>query len=292
MAVLERIPELACTACKGDLVETEFGLDCKTCHAHYDLIDDIPRMLGGDLIDFAEEIAVQDRVAVEYEAKRYQDPHAARYHAWWTEQMLSAVSTDGRVLDNGCGVGLLGDRVPAERLVGLDISSEMLVRASQSYDQLILGNSQELPLREASFDTVLARSLLHHLPKPELAVAEMQRVLRPGGEMVLVDTNASLISTIPRWIKYRGEHFSEEHQNLSRRRLTELLEPHFRIDTVRYFGYIAYPLVGFPDLVGVFRYVPMKSVATTTLMTIDNVLSKIPLIRSQGWAILIKGTRR
>lgn len=292
MGVLQRIPELVCTSCKGELVETDAGLDCKSCRAHYDLVDDIPRMLSGDLIGFAEEIAVQDRVAIEYEAKRYQDPHAQRYHGWWTDLMLSCVDTGGRILDNGCGIGLLGEKVASERVVGLDISSEMLSRASEHGDQLILGNSQDLPLADGSFDVAFSRSLLHHLPEPEAAVKEMHRVLRPGGEIVLVDTNASLLSTIPRWIKYRGEHFSEKHQNMSRRRLEGMLRPYFRIDRVTYFGYVAYPLVGFPDLVSVFKYFPLKSLSASALMAFDSVLSRIPLVRALGWAILIKGTRR
>ena len=170
MSILERIPELACTVCRGDLIETDGGLDCRACAAHYDVCDGIPRMLRDHLIGLAEEIAVEDRVAVDYEAKRYQDRYAFKYHGWWTDQMLSAVRTDGRILDNGCGIGLLYDKLPPRRVVGLDISSEMLRCAAARSDQLILGNSQELPLKDNSFDVAFCRSLLHHLPRPELAI--------------------------------------------------------------------------------------------------------------------------
>ncbi|MCX8038524.1 MAG: class I SAM-dependent methyltransferase [Candidatus Sumerlaeia bacterium] len=248
-------------------------------------------MLGDDLLAFAQEVAVQDRVAVEYEQKRYADPYSRRYHSWWTDQMLGLVRTDGRILDNGCGIGLLFEKIPPKQIVGLDLSSEMLAKAARLSDQLIQGNSQELPLKDNSFDLVFCRSLLHHLPQPERAVREMYRVLRPGGEMVSVDTNASILSALPRKLANRGRHFSEEHQNLTRRRLVQMLEPWFTIDHVRYFGYIAYPLLGFPDLMHIFRFIPFKSLAEALLMFIDEVLSRLPVIRTQSWGILIKATK-
>ena len=264
---------------------------CMECGTDFEVRGGVPHMLSGDMKAFAEEIAVQDRVAGEYELKRYKDPYAKRYHDWWTDQMLSRVRTDGRILDNGCGTGLLLDKVAADRVVELDISSEMLKLASRGSDQLILGNSQELPLKGGSFDVVFCRSLLHHLPEPERAIREMDRVLRPGGEAVFVDTNSSLISTLPRIVANRGEHFSEEHKNLNRRMIEALMKPYFDVDDVMYFGYAAYPLLGFPDILPLFKFVPFKRVAEPMLMLIDGILSKLPLVRTQSWGILVKGTK-
>jgi SAM-dependent methyltransferase len=168
----------------------------------------------------------------------------------------------------------------------------MLRRAAERSDQLILGNSQELPLRDACFDVAFCRSLLHHLPRPALAVSEMHRVLRRGGELVLVDTNASILSSLPRRIMYRSQRFSGQHRNMNRRMLERLLRPYFAVDRVVYFGYLAYPLIAFPDAVRVFKYVPFKAFASSALMCIDRALSRVPLLRAQSWGILIKGTRR
>ena len=291
MSMLHRIPELACTRCKGDLSENE-ELRCAACDLSYTMPDGIPDMLVGDeLKTFAEEIATQDRVAAEYEQIRYRDPVAIRYHRWWTNQMLSRIDTESRVLDNGCGIGLLFDSLSPSNVVGIDISREMLRHAAAQSDQLILGNSQDLPLKDGSFDVAFCRSLLHHLPDAASAVREMHRVLRPQGEMVIVDTNSSILSWLPRIIANRGEHFSHDHQNLSRKRIKGLLEPHFKIEDVLYFGYIAYPLLGFPDLLRLFKYVPCKSLAEPTLMKIDGCLSRIPGVRTQSWGILIKARR-
>lgn len=290
MSIVDRIPEIACPECKSELKEND-NLQCLRCGKVYKIHDGVPHMLGDDMKSLAEEIAVQDRVACEYEQKRYQYPYARRYHNWWTNQMLSGIRTDGRILDNGCGTGLLFDKFAPGQVVGLDISSEMLKYAAKHCDQLILGNSQKLPLKDGSFDVVFCRSLLHHLPQPELAVKEISRVLRPGGQAVFADTNSSLLSYLPRMIANRGEHFSQEHKNLNRRIMQRLLEPHFKVREVRYFGYIAYPLLGFPDILKLFKYVPFKSIAEPVLMSLDNFLSRIPLLRTQSWGILVKAAK-
>jgi len=288
--VLKRIPELACPICKGDLEESECLL-CPACGRSYEIHDGIPFLLGDDRGTFAEEIAIQDRVAGEYEEKRYQVAYSRRYHDWWTGRMLAGVNREGRILDNGCGIGVLFKRDFSDRVVGLDISSQMLKRAAKRSDQLVLGNSQELPLKDASFDLVFSRSLLHHLPRPELAVAEMHRVLRPGGEVVLADTHSSIISALPRILARKGERFSGVHRNLTRKVISSWLEPYFQIREVSYFGYLAYPLLGFPDFLDLFRYIPAKPLLETALIFVDEVLSRTPLIRTQSWGIIVKAVK-
>ena len=290
MSILERIPEIACPQCKSELEEGN-DLRCIGCGRVYEIHNGIANMLDSDMKRFAEEMAVQDGIACEYEQKRYRQPYARRYHDWLTDQMLAQVRPDGRFLDNGCGTGLLFDKVRSSRIVGLDISKEMLRYAARHSDQLILGNSQKLPLKDNSFDVVFNRSLLHHLPQPELAVKEMCRVLRSKGEAVFVDTNCSLFSSLPRMIANRGDHFSKMHKNLNRRTIEHLLRPYFKVEDVVYFGYIAYPVLGFPDILNLFRFVPFKSIAEPALMLIDNILSRLPAIRTQSWGILVKAVK-
>lgn len=291
MSIVDRIPEIACPECKSELEEDD-NLRCLGCGKVYEIHDGIPYMLGADMRSLAEEIAVQDRVACEYEQKRYQYPYARRYHNWWMDQMLSLVRTDGRILDNGCGTGLLFDKLASGQVVGLDISSEMLKYAAKHTEQLILGNSQKLPLKNNSFDVVFCRSLLHHLPEPESAIKEIYRVLRSQGQAVFADTNRSLLSYLPRIIASRGKHFSEEHKNLNQRTIERLLKPYFNVQDVIFFGYIAYPLLGFPDILKLFKLAPFKSIAEPVLMSIDKTLSKIPVLRTQSWGILIKAVKR
>lgn len=292
MTTLARFPNLICPQCRSDdLEERDQLLCCHDCQATYPVNKGRPVMLAGDLDQFAQEIAVQDRVALDYEAARYSNEYALRYHRWWTDLMLRTVKTEGRILDNGCGIGPLFERLPSADIMGLDISSAMLDAASRHSDRLILGNSQNLPFADASFDLAFCRSLLHHLPDPAEAVAEMHRVLRPGGELVLVDPNTSILSWLPRKMFYHGDHFSDDHENMSRARFEKMLEGSFVIEKIQYFGYLAYPLFGFPDLVDISKWIPFKSISYPIIMAFDQILSMIPFVRALAWAILIKARR-
>jgi uncharacterized protein YbaR (Trm112 family) len=84
MSVLSNIPGLVCPECHGQLAESkpESQLLCKSCNRTYPIKGGIPHLLDDGVKALAEEIAVQDRVAIEYEQKRYNTPHSNRYHQW------------------------------------------------------------------------------------------------------------------------------------------------------------------------------------------------------------------
>lgn len=60
---------------------------------------------------------------------------------------------------------------------------------------------------------------------------------------------------------------------------------------IYFFGYIAYPLLGFPDLIGIYRYFPLKNFLTKVLIKIDEVLSNVPCIRRCSWGVMICATK-
>ena len=247
-------------------------------------------MITDDLAHFRDEITVQDKAADEYQSKRYSSKYARMYHDWWTDLMLKHITIKGRVLDNGCGVGYILERFGPDNAVGMDLSMNMLRHAAKRFDKLVLGSSQQLPFKANTFDIVFCRGLLHHLPDPELGIREIHRVLRPNGQVVIVDPNDSFLSRLPRKIARGGEHFADDHKSFSKTKLEKMLEPCFTIDKIEYFGYVAYPLLAFPDLLDIFKYVPFKPVAAKVAMGLDSLLAKTPLVRAQSWAILAKAT--
>lgn len=94
-----------------------------------------------------------------------------------------------RLLDVATGPGHLPARA-AERgavPVGVDVADAMVTRARELYPTLEFhrGDAEELPFADAEFDAVTANFLLPHLARPERAMAELVRVLAPGGRLAL-----------------------------------------------------------------------------------------------------------
>jgi arsenite methyltransferase len=104
----------------------------------------------------------------------------------------------GIVLDVGCGpasvtASLARATGPSGLVLGLDLSEAMLARAVRTETGPQIGflhaDAQRLPLRDATVDAVVSMAVLQLIPEPAAALAEMTRVLRPGGRLaVLVPT--------------------------------------------------------------------------------------------------------
>jgi SAM-dependent methyltransferase len=97
-----------------------------------------------------------------------------------------------RVLEVGGGPGELAARIAAETgsdVTMLDISPRMVELASDRGVDAHVGDVQELPFDDASFDCAVAAWMLFHVPDLDRGLSELARVLRPGGRLVAV-TNA------------------------------------------------------------------------------------------------------
>lgn len=113
------------------------------------------------------------------------DRSAARYDERFAalqrpklDAVLARVTSRGRVLDVGCGTGLLAARVPGA--IGVDISMQML---RHGRGVRVQGDALALPFRDASFDAAFAiTSFLTSIPR---ALLEVHRVLRPGGTLAV-----------------------------------------------------------------------------------------------------------
>lgn len=93
------------------------------------------------------------------------------------------------VLEVGCGPGDLSERIAAQLnadVVAIDLSERMVELARARGVAAHVGDLQELPFAEASFDCVVAAWMLYHVPDVDRGLAEIARVLRPGGRLVAV----------------------------------------------------------------------------------------------------------
>ena len=105
-----------------------------------------------------------------------------------------APSGDERALDSGTGSGALAFALAphVREVVGVDIVPELLEEARKRAEQVpnvtfVEGDSTKLPFEYGSFDLAGTLRTLHHIARPELAMAELVRVTRPRGRVLVVD---------------------------------------------------------------------------------------------------------
>ncbi|MPY80690.1 MAG: methyltransferase domain-containing protein [Actinophytocola sp.] len=149
----------------------------------------------------------------------------------------------GDTLEVAIGTGLNLPVYPDEvTLTGIDLSEPMLdiarTRSAELDRQVTLlqGNAHSLPFDDASFDTVVCTFGLCAIPDEATALAEMQRVLRPGGRLILVDhirSSSAIARGVQRLLEVvtvpmGGEHFL-------RRPLDKVREDGFDVEQVQRF---------------------------------------------------------
>ena len=97
----------------------------------------------------------------------------------------AAVRSGMRVLDVATGPGYVAGAAAARgaRVIGLDFSRAMIEEAKRQHPEIVVreGDAESLPFDEGSFDAVVMNFGLLHLARPDVAIAEAYRVLRPGG---------------------------------------------------------------------------------------------------------------
>jgi ubiquinone/menaquinone biosynthesis C-methylase UbiE len=145
--------------------------------------------------------------------RHYWDKHARTYDtqiAFWERRLFAdgrqwvCHQAAGEVLEVAIGTGRNLPHYPTDvRLTGVEFSPAMLDLARRRADELgcqvdlRLGDAQALDLPDASFDTVVCTLSLCAIPNHQQAIAEMRRVLRPGGRLLLLDH----VAGAPRWVR-------------------------------------------------------------------------------------------
>ena len=133
----------------------------------------------------------------EYHAHR----HEMRYDLV-AEMARRHVPRHGAVLDVGCGAALVADKLGDLPLdyVGLDYGGHHIEFAAEKLRtgpsltirrRFVRGDGEHLPFKDRLFDVVVMSEVIEHLLRPELAVWEIARVLKPGGFLVMTTNNAS-----------------------------------------------------------------------------------------------------
>jgi len=171
--------------------------------------------------------------------QRYSMPSASIYDfvAGWlfrsryeaiAKEIAAMATPDASVLDAGCGPGEVLTRLarvaPSLHLTGVDLDEPMIRRAREKSMRtvgpngsgprpptFVVGDVAKLPFEDASFDLVVSSFSVHHWPDPHAGLAEVMRVLKPGGRAIVWDIAAPLDRPAAAAGPHRGATASGPH---------------------------------------------------------------------------------
>jgi phosphatidylethanolamine/phosphatidyl-N-methylethanolamine N-methyltransferase len=123
----------------------------------------------------------------------------------------AALQVGGRILEVGVGTGLsFADYDSSTEIIGIDLSEPMVAKARQRMASglyphvkaVMVMDAHELAFEDGSFDCVVAQFVITLVADPERVLSECARVLRPGGEIILVNhlySERGMLAAIERW---------------------------------------------------------------------------------------------
>jgi SAM-dependent methyltransferase len=242
----------------------------------------------------AEDIAYE-RQLVGAKQLRYNTKIAQYYHQWYNNKLLELLAPEEasfRVLDCGCGTGVL---LPAlwqryRRAVGIDFCLENLREARESNGAvpLVVGDIGNLPVAPQSFDHIVCRGVMYRLADAGRGFEQLFGALKEGGDLVIAEPieSSRALAALRDAASTAGIH-PFPGRRIDYRSTQEWIEAAqaagFR--TVRWFhlGYLAFPLLGFPEAIAPMRYVPWPMVLAKALLAMDRVLARMPYVNRWSW---------
>lgn len=138
---------------------------------------------------------------VRQQYNRLADVYDQRWHRYVTRTLdffetWVALSHTEKVLDVACGTGeferIVLAKNPEQRIVGVDISEQMLAIAQRKLQpfssvSFAVANTSDLPFADQSFDVVVSANAFHYFDHPDTALREMKRVLKSAGRVIILD---------------------------------------------------------------------------------------------------------
>jgi ubiquinone/menaquinone biosynthesis C-methylase UbiE len=234
------------------------------------------------------------------------------YAPWMEEELAYAATRDRDVLDVGCGQGIDVARFAAAgaRATGIDLTPRHVELATAHVAAIgldatiVQGDAEELPFADASFDRVSSNGVLHHTPRFEVALTEIHRVLRPGGEAQIVVYNRNSLHYWFNQVLYAG---ILQRGLLQERSMAGVLSRNVEFSQVG-----ARPLVrvysprqvrralraaGFADVTSTVRHMNVDDAFPLTLLAPRVPKLRDPALldrlgRRAGWYVIGRGVRR
>lgn len=172
----------------------------------------------------------------------------------------------GRVLEIGAGTGLnlplypgdLDELVLTEPVAGMRARLERRARADGIRARVVAAGAGELPFPDASFDTVVSTMVLCTVPEPEAALAEVRRVLAPGGRLLFIEHVLAETPRLSRWQQRLAAPWAAfaDGCRCDRDTLTHVRNAGLRVGDVRRDAWRGMPSIVGPLVVGAAEVAP------------------------------------
>ncbi len=235
-----------------------------------------------------------ERTLVAAKQLRYSVPFAQHYHEWYSSVLLGLLGSNrsARVLDCGCGTGVLLPKLSQrrERVAGLDLCLENLhvARAVGDATPLVVGDIAKLPLAPGAFDEIVCRGVLHRLDDVGAAFRQLFDILTDGGDLVIAEPiGDSRVLERLRTAALAADKHPFPYRALRYPTTAEWIAAAdaagFRTQRWFHLGYVAFPLLGFPEAISLVRHIPRRMAAAKLLLGIDRVLARVPYLKRCSW---------
>lgn len=140
---------------------------------------------------------------------------------------------NGQILDIGCADGTTTAQIarilPEAQITGLDYHTEAINFAQKTNQKIkfVVGNAHKLPFKNRSFDLITIMETLEHLENPRQVLAEIHRVLKKNGYLIIGQDTDSLLFKLVwfLWTKWKGYVWTNSHISCMRpKQLLELVK--------------------------------------------------------------------
>lgn len=171
----------------------------------------------------------------------------------------------GRVLENGCGVGMYVEKLSAlgGTVIGLEYDRERAAEARTRSPHILNAAVEFVPLPSSTFDLILSHEVIEHVQDDRAAIREMIRVLTPGGRIVLFCPNRGYpVETHGIYWRGRYKFGNIPLVNYLPRRWRDQLAPHVRVYSTH-------------DLEKLFDGLPVRFIERTIIFgAYDNIIAR------------------